>query len=195
MRLTPGLLVLAVLVIPQSLGAQTVLTEAPAVPWESGSHTAPHVQRAPTRGKAATRPNIRLAADLLNFSDKPANKTAFRPASAPKRAPIRLWRTLVVMQHSAAVFDAWSTREAIQNAGAHELNPFFRPFSGSNAIYAATQIGSGLFDYLGYRMMKSKRQWMRKFWWIPQLAGTAGALFSGVHNLGLAPGMPRNTAR
>lgn len=112
-----------------------------------------------------------------------AAKAAFHPRQESRRAPVRLWRTLAVVGHGAAVFDAWSTRDAIQNSGAHELNPLFRPFAGSGAVYAATQVGAGLFDYLGYRMMRSRKGWMRRFWWVPQLAGTVGSLLSGAHNL------------
>lgn len=125
-----------------------------------------------------------------SLSNETGAKTAFRPTQESQKVPIRLWRTLIVVQHGAAVFDAWSTRDAIQNGGAHELNPLFQPFAGSNAIYAATQVGPGLLDYLGYRMMKSKKGWMRRFWWVPQLAGTVGALFSGAHNLVIAQGRP-----
>lgn len=126
--------------------------------------------------------------------DRAVTEAAFRPTPELRKAPVRLWRALLVAQHSAAVFDAWSTRDAIQNSGAHELNPFLRPFAGSSAIYAATQVGPGLLDYLGYRMMRSKKGWMRKLWWLPQVAGTVGSLFSGAHNLVIAQGRPPNTA-
>jgi len=122
-------------------------------------------------------------------SNKAGSNLAFRPTMESEKPPTRLWRTLLVVQHGAAVFDAWSTRNAIQNGG-HELNPLFRPFAGSDAIYAATQVGSGLFDYLGHRMMTSKRGWMRRWWWVPQVAGTIGSLFSGAHNLTISQGKP-----
>lgn len=117
-----------------------------------------------------------------------AARAAFRPRLESRKAPVRLWRTLAIVGHGAAVFDAWSTRDAIQNNGAHELNPLFRPFAGSGAVYAATQVGAGLFDYLGYRMMRSRRGWMRRIWWLPQLAGTVGSLLSGAHNLAFSRG-------
>lgn len=123
-------------------------------------------------------------------SNKAGSKIDFRPTLEPQEVPTRLWRTLLIVQHSAAVFDAWSTRDAIQNSGAHELNPFLRPFAGSGAIYAATQVGPGLFDYLGYRMMRSKKSWARKLWWLPQFAGTVASIFSGAHNLSVAQGKP-----
>jgi hypothetical protein len=120
--------------------------------------------------------------------------TAFRPASEMQEPSLRLWTSFAIIGHGAAVFDAWSTRDIIQNSGAHELNPLFRPFAGSNLIYAATQVGPGLFDYLGYRMMKSKRSWARKWWWLPQLVGTAASLLSGAHNLAVAQGRPTTAA-
>lgn len=113
--------------------------------------------------------------------------SAFRPTSEPKKPSKRLWYALLVAQHSAAVFDAWSTRDAIQSGRADELNPLLRPFAHSNAIYAATQAGPGLLDYLGHRMMGSPKGWVRRLWWVPQLAGTAGSLWSGAHNLTVAP--------
>jgi hypothetical protein len=131
-----------------------------------------------------------LAPSNRSASNKAASNLAFRPAIESRKPPVQLWRALLVVQHGAAVFDAWSTRDAIQNGGAHELNPLFRPFAGSNAIYAATQVGSGLFDYLGHRMMTSKKSWMRRWWWVPQVAGTIGSLFSGAHNLAISQGKP-----
>jgi hypothetical protein len=138
-------------------------------------------------------PHVAPSSDLL-FSNEAEAKTAFRPPLEQKNAPTQLWRTLLVVQHGAAVFDAWSTRDAIQNGGAHEMNPLFRPFAGSNLIYPATQVGSGLLDFLGYRMMKSKKAWVRKIWWVPQVAGTAASLFSGAHNLAVAQGGPPGLA-
>jgi hypothetical protein len=136
---------------------------------------------------------VPVSASHDSLSNPSGAKVAFRPASEPEKVPTRLWSTLLIAQHGAAVFDAWSTRDVIQQ-GAHELNPLYRPFAGSNLIYAATQVGPGLFDYLGYRMMKSKRGWERKLWWLPQVAGTVASLFSGAHNLSVSQARPSNPA-
>jgi hypothetical protein len=109
---------------------------------------------------------------------------------AEVRRKKRIWFTLAAVQHGAAAFDAWSTRRSLANGG-HELNPLMKPFANSNAIYAATQFGPLLFDYVGKRMMMSRNPMLRRMWWLPQVAGTAASLFSGVHNLGVhGPAQP-----
>jgi hypothetical protein len=109
-----------------------------------------------------------------------------RPAfqtSAETAAKRRLWYTLVVSSHSAAVFDAWSTRRAISSGQGQEANPLLRPFSHSNVLYVAAQASPALMDFLGRRMMTSQHHWVRRIWWLPQAAGTATSFFSGVHNV------------
>ncbi len=98
----------------------------------------------------------------------------------------QLWYALLVMQHSAATFDAWSSRRVIQNGSGYEGNPLLRPFAHSSAFYPVIHVGPILFDYLGYRMTKSPNRVLRRFWWIPQLAGTVVHLWSGAHNLSVA---------
>ncbi len=116
----------------------------------------------------------------------PASAFEVKPkAREPRRTP-RLWYALAVAQHSAAAFDAWSTRRLVGNGQGRELNPFLRPFARSDALYVATQVGPSLLDYLGKRMMTSERRWVRKMWWVPQVAGTATSLASGAHNLRVA---------
>ena len=88
--------------------------------------------------------------------------------------------------HSAAVFDAWSTRRAVSD-GYTEGNPLLRPFANSNAIYAATQVSPAEMDYLGHRMMTSNHPWMRKFWWVPPTAGAGFSFGAGIHNYRLVP--------
>jgi hypothetical protein len=97
-----------------------------------------------------------------------------------------MWYSLSIAGHSAAGFDAWSTRRAVSSGRGHEANPLFKPFAGNGSIYAATQVGPTVFDYLGKRMMQSRRSWVRRMWWVPQLAGTAASLWSGAHNLHVA---------
>ncbi|MFI5105427.1 MAG: hypothetical protein ACHP79_10920, partial [Terriglobales bacterium] len=101
----------------------------------------------------------------------------------------RIWFALSAVEHGAAAFDAWSTRRAIANGG-QELNPLLRPFANSGAIYAATQAGPFLFDYLGKRMMMSHNSKLRRVWWLPQVASTAASLFSGAHNLSVHQSAP-----
>jgi hypothetical protein len=96
----------------------------------------------------------------------------------------RIWRELIVASHSAATFDAWSTRRAITTVGAREMNPLLRPFAGNASLYAAIQVGPALMDYVGRKMMYSRHNWVRRMWWVPQSASFASSLFCGVHNLG-----------
>jgi hypothetical protein len=95
----------------------------------------------------------------------------------------RPWATLVVAQHAAATFDAWSTRRALSHPGRSEGDPLMRPFANSGAIYGAIQVGPVILDYVGRRMSRSQHNWVRKLWWVPQSAATVGFMFSGVHNV------------
>ena len=61
-----------------------------------------------------------------------------------------------------------------------------RPFASSNALYGAMQVGPGMLDFLARHMMHSPKCWVRRLWWLPQVAGTAGSAWSGAHNLCVA---------
>jgi len=97
----------------------------------------------------------------------------------------REWLALMVVEHGAAAFDAYSTRQAISR-GAVEDDPFMRPFAHSGAIYAATQVGPVLFDLVARHMLRSENGFIRRMWWIPQTASAATSIFAGVHNLNVA---------
>ena len=105
--------------------------------------------------------------------------------SPEKPRTSRSWLALAMMQHGAATFDAYSTRQAIGH-GAVEDDPMMRPFAHSGAIYAAIQVGPLLLDYVARRMQHSEYGMVRRMWFVPQTASTAGFLISGVHNLGVA---------
>jgi hypothetical protein len=100
--------------------------------------------------------------------------------SRPER---RVWLLLGLAQHGAAFFDARTTREAMTHY--RELDPLLRPFAHSAAIYPAMQIGPVGLDWLAARLATSRHHWLRRLWWLPQAAATAGFLWSGVHNLEL----------
>ena len=97
----------------------------------------------------------------------------------------RTWLALTMMQHSAAGFDAYTTRQAIGH-GAVEDDPMMRPFAHSGAIYAAIQVGPVLLDYVSRRMQHSEYGMVRRMWFVPQSASTVGFVLSGVHNLSVA---------
>ena len=79
------------------------------------------------------------------------------------------WWALSAAMHGAATFDAWSTRRFMSNGTGQELNPMFKPFAGSNAIYAReTPTIPVALDFLSRHMMHSEHPVIRKFWWAPQ---------------------------
>jgi hypothetical protein len=108
---------------------------------------------------------------------------ARRPGETPRQR--KIWYGLMAVGHSGAAFDAWSTRRAVSGGSGQEANPFLKPFANSNAIYAATQASPAFMDYLGKRMMVSQNPWIRKLWWVPQVAGTSLSFAAGAHNVGV----------
>lgn len=100
-------------------------------------------------------------------------------------SPRRLgtWIALGLAQHGAALFDARTTRNAMNHY--KELNPILRPFAHSAALYPIMQIAPAGLDLLGIRMATSRHRWLRRIWWIPQAAATAGFIWAGAHNLQL----------
>jgi hypothetical protein len=105
------------------------------------------------------------------------------PADYREKSRRREWIALGIAQHSAAAFDAWSTRRALSTGDAQESNPVLRPFANNSSLYAAIQVGPVLFDYASRRMMTSQHGWARHTWWILQAASTVASLASGAHNL------------
>jgi hypothetical protein len=102
--------------------------------------------------------------------------------SVPSR---KTWLMLSIAQHSAATFDAYSTRRALDN-GAREADPLMRPFAGSPAIYAAIQVFPVVCNYTARKMQRSQNNFVRHTWWLPQTVGTGVYLFSGAHNMQVA---------
>jgi hypothetical protein len=123
------------------------------------------------------------ALSTIRLPDPPAAKP-IRVISA-EEYPHRNWLLLSIAQHSAAAFDAYSTRQAVAT-GASEADPFMRPFAHSPGIYAAIQVGPAILDFAARRMQRSQYSFIRRSWWIPQSASTGMFLFSGVHNMSVA---------
>jgi len=96
-----------------------------------------------------------------------------------------MWIALSVVQHGAAAFDAYSTRQSIGHGGVED-DPLMRPFANSPAIYVATQVTSVLLDLLARHMQRSEYGMVRRVWWVPQSLGAGVSIFSGVHNLHVA---------
>jgi hypothetical protein len=113
---------------------------------------------------------------------EPAPVKPVRVYTAEKPHMSRSWLALAIVQHGAATFDAYSTRQAI-GRGAVEDDPLMRPFAHSGAIYAAIQVGPLLLDYVARRMQRSEYRMVRRVWFVPQTASTVGFILSGAHNL------------
>lgn len=162
--------------------------EPPDIPFSTDTPSLAGVKHSGPRP-----PDAALAADLdlrLTGSSSSGSVAATPPRlvlhpSAETAANRRLWYALVIGSHSAATFDAWSTRRAVSSGQGRETNPMLRPFANSSAMYFAVQASPALMDYLGRRMMTSQHHWVRRMWWLPQAAGTATSFLSGVHNLGV----------
>jgi hypothetical protein len=99
------------------------------------------------------------------------------------------WIALSIVQHGAAAFDAYSTRQAVGH-GAVEDDPMMRPFAHSPAMYVATQVGPVIFDLLARHMQRSEYPMLRHLWWMPQSMSAGLSIFSGVHNLSVASSKP-----
>ena len=153
-------------------------------------HAVAQAARAPAEkvlpGRVAIPP---AGKSQLQGNSAPALSSSLEARSWRKQA----WLALVVAQHGAATFDAYTTREAVSRKHGPELDPLLRPFTGSAAVYPVIQIGPVLLDYLGHRMMRSPKGWVRRLWWLPQAAATAGFVWSGTHNLGLPGPVPGGT--
>lgn len=130
------------------------------------------------------------SAESITPGSQPFSNAAIKPAihgSYETARQRKIWYGLVAASSGAAAFDAWTTRRAVSGNYGVEGDPLLRPFAHSNAIYAATQVSPAVMDYLGHRLMTSDRQWMRKLWWMPQVAGTGFSLGAGIHNYRLVP--------
>ena len=126
-------------------------------------------------------------APTLNAFLRPGNPmtVSVTQLAAEERHRQHIWIGLGIAEHSAATFDAWTTRRAITMHGAQELNPMLKPFAGNASLYAAIQVGPAIMDYVGKKMMDSNHSWVRRMWWVPQSASFVSSLFCGVHNLGV----------
>jgi hypothetical protein len=183
--------------VPQIEGMSKVVENPPAaVTISSESADSATLSSLSTPLPAAPTPKVATDAEIEPGIQPAAIRAAGAPmrglksaTSRPVETPMqrKLWYTLSITGSSAAVFDAWSTRRAISGGYGVEANPFLRPFSHSNAMYAATQVSPLVMDFIGKRMMTSHHQWMRNLWWVPQSAGTSMSLYAGVHNTRLVP--------
>jgi hypothetical protein len=120
-----------------------------------------------------------------SFSNAPLKPAVIRPLESPRQR--KIWYALMATGHGAAAFDAWSTRRAISGGYGTEGDPLMRPFAHSGAMYPATQVSPAVMDYLGHRMMNSNHGLLRRFWWLPQVAGASFSFRAGIHNYRVVP--------
>jgi hypothetical protein len=187
-----GAILLHFQAVPQAVvAAAAVQTPAPEAENAMLAEATPSDENAPfAPGRLTLTPATPAAAAGAAAPASPAAAPIIAvPRSKPEAAgrisggPQKAWLGLAIAQHSAAAFDAWSTRRAITRGGAQELNPLLKPFAGNNSIYAATQVAPALLDLLGRRMMTSRHSVLRRTWWLPQVLGTAASVAGGMHNL------------
>jgi len=114
----------------------------------------------------------------------PLRAATNRYSESPKQR--KIWYGLLAAGHTAAAFDAWSTRRVLSGNYGTEQNPLLRPFAHSGALYVATQVSPAVMDYLGKRMMTSRNSFVRKMWWLPQSAGTGFSFAAAAHNTSIA---------
>jgi hypothetical protein len=187
---------------PMAVTADSTRNTAKTAVSEDNSAAAPAESNQPMTMPAGSSHSF-----FSSFAEKtPAPVPAAQPAAeapAPDPAPqpfvavtkttpagfghmsTKKWWALSAAMHGAATFDAWSTRRFMSNGTGQELNPMFRPFAKSNAIYAATQAVPVAFDFLSRHMLHSENRVVRRFWWAPQSIATASSFACGIHNLGI----------
>jgi hypothetical protein len=162
---------------PVAVDADTVVAGTSAQPVAEASANALPATPAPASEVNSPVPELILAKPL-----KPMT-VSVSELRAENRRNERLWTGLALASHSAATFDAWSTRHAITTYGDHEMNPLLRPFAGNASLFLAIQVGPTVMDYLGKKMMYSRNSWVRHMWWVPQSASFVSSVFCGAHNL------------
>ena len=104
---------------------------------------------------------------------------------AVKNKPIVL---LGAVQTAALISDGVTTRQFLSR-GYTEVEPVARILLGSTPTWSrmapigAVQVFAGM--WLAERMATSQHVWIRRFWWLPQMMGTAGNLAATGHNIAL----------
>src|SRR5260370_9466545 len=153
--------VLLICSIPQMDDAAKVVNDSPAVVADSAAKDASAPAALPSapapKVKADPEPIVPNAAALPFQPVKPAFT---RPRETPRQRI--MWYGLAVAGHTGAAFDAWSTRRAISGCFGQESNPFLKPFSNSNAIYAPTQVSPAFFDVPGKLRMVGQNRLARR---------------------------------
>jgi hypothetical protein len=171
--------------VPQMDDAAKPGTDSPVVASDAKTNDA----SSPAALPSMPAPKVKTDAEAIQPATpgqpfQPVKPAYTRPRETPGER--KIWYGLLVAGHSAAAFDAWSTKRAVVSGYGQESNPFLKPFAHSNAIYAATQVSPAVMDFIGKRMMVSEHRGIRRLWWVPQTFGAGFSFFAGVHNVGVA---------
>ena len=175
--------------IPQNLNSKTPASTAETIDAESETARKAAIHAPENEEVTPEYPAAEglIVKSSLSARDSRVAALSLSPGSGlqnhSRKQGRREWLALSIVQHGAATFDAWSTRQAISKGQYRELNPALRPFADNASLYAAIQVCPLAFDYLGRRMMTSQHGWLRHAWWIPQTLSAALSFGSGVHNL------------
>jgi len=92
---------------------------------------------------------------------------------------------LGAIQTAALISDGVTTRQFLSH-GYTEVEPVARILLGSRPTWSrmapmgAIQVFAGM--WLAERMATSRHVWIRRFWWLPQVMGTAGNAAASLHN-------------
>lgn len=144
----------------------------------------------PKSMETGTTPDATAVTDI----HVPTHVTKIKPekhseVESAEQYPNRTWLALMVADHGAAAFDAYSTRYAVGH-GAVEQNPLMRPFVHSDSIYAVSQITPAVMDLVARRMMRSQNGFLRHMWFVPQTLSFGTYVFAGAHNMQVAARQP-----
>jgi hypothetical protein len=175
-----------------------------ARPTDSGARTEIAKEDAVPSGALPVAPTPKVAAEYAGPAAGESSSVSAEPflpgggiqPAVPPKAAVRgpryeaprqriAWIGLSAAGHSAAAFDAYSTRRAISGGYGTESNPLLRPFAHSGALYLATQVNPVVMDFVGHKMMTNRRPWVRKMWWVPQAAGAGFSFAAGMHNMSI----------
>jgi hypothetical protein len=170
---------------PQTPAAIEVKSSAPAEPTNEADNTKPDTPTPKTALSSKADGEYPVGVEGGTAPGEAIVMTPVKPASAESYETSRqrkIWYGLMVVGHGAAAFDAWTTRQAVSGGYGVEGDPLQRPFAHSGAIYATTQVTPLVMDYLGHHMMRSRHEWMRRAWWVPQAASASVSLGAGIHN-------------
>ncbi len=169
-----------VLLLSQSVAMPT--TESQARQPEMLVAKANVLPPAPSASSVPGSPFTLSGAPTIAFIEPVRRNNKPKEFSEPA-ASKRVWLALAIAQHSAASFDAWTTRRKLQSGRYRENNPLLKPFAGNSSLYAAVQTTPLAFDFVSNRMRKSDRRWLRRLWWVPQVVQTGTHLTCGAMNL------------